>query len=332
MDHLPEEEEGVLNDQDVAPKEIMEATSVEKSVVEGENGQELKPTKFNFFDTARYRAKYLIGSKSNGYSTVQADNDIKNAENDGNKQEISFYDLSQSFQREIIKQNLYIYCKNSWNTDRPLVDDGSYLNKFRMAAQRIAENPWFDRLVLVTIFLSTVFFAMSDYNNVDDQNNLVADGSIRNTIVIRGEIVFTYIFLFEFFIKATALGLWGRSSYFGDPWNWIDFMVVVFAMISLYSNIDGVTVFKTFRVLRPLRTIKSSPELASVVSLLLESFVSTRDIFTVLIFMFIVFGIAGLQIFVGPYMHTRCRLTPFPVNNSWSLGLDPEPYRCLMVS
>ena len=35
-------------------------------------------------------------------------------------------------------------------------------------------------------------------------------------------------------------------------------------------------------------------------------------------FFLIVFAIVGLQLFMGPFMHTRCRLTPFPVNNSWT--------------
>jgi hypothetical protein len=45
-------------------------------------------------------------------------------------------------------------------------------------------------------------------------------------------------------------------------------------------------------------------------------------------FMFL-YSIFGLVLFGGPYLHTRCRLTPFPVNRSWIAGLDPEPYRCI---
>lgn len=51
-----------------------------------------------------------------------------------------------------------------------------------------------------------------------------------------------------------------------------------------------------------------------------------------LFFVFVLFGIAGIQIFSGPYMHTRCRLTPYPVNLSWTSGEPFEPYRCLQAS
>jgi len=43
----------------------------------------------------------------------------------------------------------------------------------------------------------------------------------------------------------------------------------------------------------------------------------------------IIYGTLGMVLFGGPYLHTRCRLTPFPVNRTWTPGLDPEPYRCL---
>ncbi|CAM9574083.1 unnamed protein product, partial [Ectocarpus sp. 8 AP-2014] len=44
-----------------------------------------------------------------------------------------------------------------------------------------------------------------------------------------------------------------------------------------------------------------------------------------------VFGIFGIQIFAGK-QHSRCRLTPFPVNNSFEVGMNYTDYRCLPVS
>lgn len=57
-------------------------------------------------------------------------------------------------------------------------------------------------------------------------------------------------------------------------------------------------------------------------------------------FSYLFFAVIGLQIFSGPYMHTRCRLTPFPVTlNFQNMVIDSnttieafESYRCLNAS
>jgi voltage-dependent calcium channel L type alpha-1D len=50
-----------------------------------------------------------------------------------------------------------------------------------------------------------------------------------------------------------------------------------------------------------------------------------------LLFVFILFGITGLQLFSGPQLHTRCRLTPYPVFTNWTLDKSYESHRCLHV-
>jgi hypothetical protein len=183
---------------------------------------------------------------------------------------------------------------------------------------------------------------MSDYGCVNSNNELVdqgspidSNGSKMNQVILQSEVVFTVIFAVEFGLKATGLGLFGAGSYFEDPWNWLDFVVVFFALFSYYPGIPDVSVFRTFRVLRPLKSVKSFPALASIVTVLMHSLVAMRDIFIVVVFMFLVFSIAGLQLFGGPWMHTRCRYTPYPVTLDWSLdatnttGYDLAAYRCL---
>ena len=43
------------------------------------------------------------------------------------------------------------------------------------------------------------------------------------------------------------------------------------------------------------------------------------------------FSIAGTDFFGGPFMHSRCRLTPFPVTTDYNpaLGQDYNDYRCI---
>lgn len=70
--------------------------------------------------------------------------------------------------------------------------------------------------------------------------------------------VFTTLFTAEMLLKWWGLGLWQyQHSYFRDAWNWLDFVIVVEGLFSTFTAGTGVNFqgLRTFRVLRPLRTI-----------------------------------------------------------------------------
>jgi len=129
----------------------------------------------------------------------------------------------------------------------------------------IVNHTMFDRFILMVILLNSTFLAMADYTFVDDTNNLSAHGSIRNQIIIGSEIYFTSIFFCEFVLKISALGVYGELSYFADSWNWLDFLVVVSSLVSLAPGVANVNFLRTFRVLRPLKSLRSLPGVGDIV-------------------------------------------------------------------
>ena len=138
--------------------------------------------------------------------------------------------------------------------------------KIRKVALVIISNPLFDRFILTTIMINCVFMIMSDYEHVDNMNNLLSDGSIRNEVILSSEIYFTAIFTCEFLLKWAALNIYGPNSYFYDSWNWLDFIVVVNSLIaSAPTNIPSIKVLRTFRVLRPLKSLRFFPAVAEIV-------------------------------------------------------------------
>ena len=222
----------------------------------------------------------------------------------------------------------------------------------RNACLLIVSEKWFDRAIIVVIVLNSVLMSMPDYSHVTSSNELSESGSPVNSLIIRSELAFTIVFTLELVLKATALGLFSnnlsihKKPYFKDGWNLLDFLVVVFAWLGNTQVIDSksVKVFRLFRVLRPLKSIKSLPAVAAIVTGMLNSMGELRDILLTVFFSFFFFSVIGLQIFIGPYLHTRCRLTPFPVNVSWTpkisaaylnqssnypYELDYNAYRCL---
>ena len=67
----------------------------------------------------------------------------------------------------------------------------------------------------------------------------------------------TYVFLAEALIKIMVFGfvLNGRSSYLRNVWNVLDFLIVVFSILSMTPLPDSLKFFKLLRVARPLRLI-----------------------------------------------------------------------------
>ena len=74
------------------------------------------------------------------------------------------------------------------------------------------------------------------------------------------DVTMTIIFTTEAVLKIITLGFLfnRRYSYLRNTWNILDFIIVIFALISLAitdSNISFVKVLRVARILRPLRLI-----------------------------------------------------------------------------
>ena len=62
----------------------------------------------------------------------------------------------------------------------------------------IVLNVWFDRFILLAILISTIFLAMADYNHVNNNNDLITQGSLNNTMLLGSELTFTIIFIVRY--------------------------------------------------------------------------------------------------------------------------------------
>ena len=84
--------------------------------------------------------------------------------------------------------------------------------------------------------------------------------------------VFTIMYIFEAAIKILAFGfIVHKKSYLRDPWNVIDFVVVVIGIISLVPNLPNLKSLRILRIFRPLRSINAVPSIKRLVATLLMS-------------------------------------------------------------
>ncbi|KAK3600469.1 hypothetical protein CHS0354_013028 [Potamilus streckersoni] len=183
-------------------------------------------------------------------------------------------------------------------------------NILRRLAAYLATNQYFDVFIIITILTNCVFLAMP---------NLEA----ANT----AEYVFLAIYAFEMIIKLIARGFFVNSyTYLRDPWNWLDFIVIVMAFITVIlenalgssglGNLQGV---RTFRVFRVLRTVSIVPGLKTIVNALLRAFRLLIEVIILIMFCLMVFALFALQVYVG-IMRQKCvkKVPQFNATESYS--------------
>ena len=122
------------------------------------------------------------------------------------------------------------------------------------------------------------------------------------------ESVFQFLYFLEFFLKVFASGfIFGKRAYLRDYWNILDFLVVVQMFLSLVLGTFDFQLsgLRSFRVLRPLRTITSVEGIKILMQTIIFTIPLLRDTLIILVFFFFVFGIAALQVLSGD-LSQRC--------------------------
>ena len=171
----------------------------------------------------------------------------------------------------------------------------------------------FDQFILFLIILNSITLALVEFAKVDSANVPVTEGSWRNSIIEITELPFTILFTLECVLKSIAMGfVMERGSYLRDPWNNLDFFVVVASIVATLPGMPNVSALRTFRVLRPLRSLTVVPGMKVLIESLLRSIPALMNVVALLAFVFAIFGIMGIQLWPG-LLHARCRLTPVPV-------------------
>lgn len=161
------------------------------------------------------------------------------------------------------------------------------------------------------ILINSIMLCLTDYN----ERILGPDyWSEKNFYLDKIDLAFTVIFILECSCKIIAKGfIFHRNSYLRDVWNWLDFFVVCISVLNFLPSVNsgGLKALRTFRILRPLRTVNRLPKMKALIETL---FASLPGLLGVLIFLgltFVLFAIFGIQSFAGS-QYQSCRLTEEP--------------------
>ena len=145
---------------------------------------------------------------------------------------------------------------------------------------------------------------------------------------------FRGLYTLEIVLKVLGLGfVLNEGAYIRDPWNILDFTIVVFGYLS-YLNINGgmdLKALRTFRVLRPLRTISTVEGLKILMSALVTSLPLLMDTIVILVFFFLIFAIAGVQLWNGLLLYRCVNIETGAVDTDAICGYDKceTGYSCI---
>eukprot|EP00931_Biecheleriopsis_adriatica_P119863 TRINITY_DN9503_c0_g1_i1.p1 TRINITY_DN9503_c0_g1~~TRINITY_DN9503_c0_g1_i1.p1 ORF type:complete len:1886 (-),score=426.27 TRINITY_DN9503_c0_g1_i1:127-5784(-) len=167
---------------------------------------------------------------------------------------------------------------------------------------------WFDRIILILIAFNSVGLACIEYRAPEDQGFNGFYFQILDPLL-------TVFFTLECAMKVVAAGFfWDKNSYLRDVWNWLDFIVVLSALLSFIPGTasNGLGFLRVFRALRPLRSLNAVPQMKVLVNTVISSVPRLGNVTAVAGFLFLVFGIIGVSLMSGVFDH-RCHTIPAPV-------------------
>jgi hypothetical protein len=118
----------------------------------------------------------------------------------------------------------------------------------------------------------------------------------------------TGFFICEMFTKIFALGFAfnGKASYIRNPWNILDFVIVLSATISvIFVTVDlgFIKSLRVMRVLRPLRLLSKDKNLKLAISALFNSLPSIANLLMIVMFFIFMMSILCCTLFSGQFWY-----------------------------
>ena len=180
------------------------------------------------------------------------------------------------------------------------------------------DNWIFDNLSLLLVLTNTIIILMSDPT---DPNNL---GNLSDAY-------FLYFYTLEAVLKIISFTfISAEDAYIKDYWNILDFIVVIVGWISWSlegifnsTKLSGISGLRAFRILRPLKTLKSVKGLKKLASALLASIAHLGETCIIIVFVFIIFALAGRQMWQGNF-YKRC----MNINYGYIISTQGSDYMC----
>ncbi|XP_051938737.1 sodium channel, voltage-gated, type I-like, alpha isoform X2 [Hippocampus zosterae] len=169
--------------------------------------------------------------------------------------------------------------------------------KIKKVVKLIVMDPFTDLTITICIVLNTLFMAMEHYPMTKDFSRTLSVGNM----------VFTSIFTAEMVFKLIAMDPY---YYFQEGWNIFDGIIVSLSLMELgLSNVVGMSVLRSFRLLRVFKLAKSWPTLNTLIKIIGNSVGALGNLTLVLAIIVFIFAVVGMQLFGKNYKDCVCKIS-----------------------
>ena len=173
-------------------------------------------------------------------------------------------------------------------------------HQFRQVMYQVEQTKAFEYTVFFAILMGCVFLASdTPFKPNPDITSMIEVGSP----------MILAIYNIELMVKVVSKGMFGKpSAYINDPWNRVDFAVLVMSDLAMFLKLIGldgllpsslIMAFRTLRVVRPLRLINQNERIQIVFNALFMSLPAILNVMTLLMFCLFMFSILGMGLYMG---------------------------------
>ncbi|XP_029358426.1 sodium channel, voltage gated, type VIII, alpha subunit b isoform X8 [Echeneis naucrates] len=168
--------------------------------------------------------------------------------------------------------------------------------KIKHIVYLIVMDPFVDLAITICIVLNTLFMAMEHYPMTPHFEGVLSVGNL----------VFTGIFAGEMFAKLIAMDPY---YYFQEGWNCFDGFIVTLSLVELgLADVEGLSVLRSFRLLRVFKLAKSWPTLNMLIKIIGNSVGALGNLTLVLAIIVFIFAVVGMQLFGKNYKDCVCKI------------------------
>ncbi|KAL6102505.1 cacna1h [Pungitius sinensis] len=156
---------------------------------------------------------------------------------------------------------------------------------FRERLKRIVESKYFNRGIMIAILVNTLSMGIEYHKQPEELTDVL---EISN-------IVFTSMFVLEMGFMLLAFGLFG---YIRNPYNIFDSIIVIISVWEIIGQADGgLSVLRTFRLLRVLKLVRFLPALRRQLVVLMKTMDNVATFCMLLMLFIFTFSILGMHLF-----------------------------------
>ncbi|XP_030639215.1 voltage-dependent T-type calcium channel subunit alpha-1I-like [Chanos chanos] len=157
--------------------------------------------------------------------------------------------------------------------------------EMRIKLWGIVESKYFNRGIMIAILINTISMGIEHHEQPEELTNVL---EICN-------IVFTSMFALEMILKLTAFGCF---NYLRNPYNIFDGIIVIISVCEIIGQSDGgLSVLRTFRLLRVLKLVRFMPALRRQLVVLMKTMDNVATFCMLLMLFIFIFSILGMHIF-----------------------------------